>query len=158
MPAPMGNKNAKGNKGGGRPTKFKKEFSKIAYQMCLLGAKDEEIAKAIDVSVKTLNEFKKLYVEFNTALKEGKQMADAEVSASLYQRAVGYSHDDVDIKVVNGRIVKTKIRKHYPPDTTAAIFWLKNRQKHNWRDKQEHGFTDLDGKDILLGYGKEDDD
>ena len=36
--------------------------------------------------------------------------------------------------------------------------WLKNRQKHNWRDKQEHGFTDLDGKDILLGYGKEDDD
>ena len=47
MPAPMGNKNAKGNKGGGRPTKFKKEFSKIAYQMCLLGAKDEEIAKLL---------------------------------------------------------------------------------------------------------------
>ena len=94
----------------------------------------------------------------SNSLKLPTRCACSEVSASLYQRALGYSHDDVDIKVVRGKIVKTKIRKHYPPDTTAAIFWLKNRQKHNWRDKQEHGFTDLDGKDILLGYGKEEDD
>jgi hypothetical protein len=27
--------------------------------------------------------------------------------------------------------------ERYPPDTAAAIFWLKNRQPKHWRDKVE---------------------
>ncbi|MDR8011858.1 terminase, partial [Escherichia coli] len=44
---------------------------------------------------------------------------------------------DIDIRVIENRIVETPLEKYYPPDTTAAIFWLKNRQKDKWRDKQE---------------------
>jgi hypothetical protein len=27
--------------------------------------------------------------------------------------------------------------EHYPPDTTACIFWPKNRRRDKWRDKHE---------------------
>jgi hypothetical protein len=57
---------------------------------------------------------------------------------------MGYEHDEVDIRVVSGEIVQTPIRKIYPPDTTAGIFWLKNRQKAQWRDRID---TELSGKD-----------
>ena len=52
---------------------------------------------------------------------------------------MGYEHQEDDIKVVDKQIVITPTIKHYPPDTTAGIFWLKNRQRDKWRDKQEHG-------------------
>ena len=71
------------------------------------------------------------------SLKVGKDIPDQNVERSLYQRAIGYSHPDVDIRVVDGDVVQTEIVKHYPPDTTAAIFWLKNRKPKDWRDKQE---------------------
>ena len=64
-------------------------------------------------------------------------VADAEVSDRLYQRAMGFVAPDIDIRVIENRIVETPLEKYYPPDTTAAIFWLKNRQKDKWRDKQE---------------------
>ena len=50
----------------------------------------------------------------------------------------------MDIKVVDGIIVKTKLIKHYPPDSTAMIFWLKNRQKEKWRDKHDVGLPDFE--------------
>jgi ssDNA-binding replication factor A large subunit len=64
------------------------------------------------------------------------------VSARLVERAMGYSHPDVDIRTIsvgNGfsEIVKTPIIKHYPPDTAAASLWLRNRQPDKWRDKPE---------------------
>lgn len=137
MPAPKGNSNAVGNKGGGRKTSYKKEYSRIAYNAALLGATDENLANLFDVSEKTISTWKKSVVEFSTALKKGKDIADGMVVKSLFQRALGYSHKDVDIKVIDDQIVITKLTKHYPPDTTAAIFWLKNRQSRSWRDKTE---------------------
>ena len=65
-------------------------------------------------------------------------MADANVADRLYQRAMGYEAPDVDIRVVDGQIIETPLTKYYPPDTPAAIFWLKNRQKAKWRDKLEN--------------------
>lgn len=56
---------------------------------------------------------------------------------SLFARATGYEHDEVDLRVIDKAIVETPIRKYYPPDTTAAIFWLKNRRPGEWRDKQD---------------------
>lgn len=89
------------------------------------------------VSVVTLNTWKKRYPDFLSSLKAGKDEADSKVGEALYQRALGYSHPEVDIKMYKGMIIETEIVKHYPPDTTAAIFWLKNRQKLRWRDQQE---------------------
>ena len=135
MPAPKGNKNAKGNKGGGRPTSYRDEFVELAYQLSLLGATDAQMADAMNVDESTINNWKKAHVEFFEALKKGKTIADAEVAQALYHRALGYEHSDVHITNYQGEITETDIIKHYPPDTAAAFIWLKNRS--GWRDKQE---------------------
>lgn len=148
MGAPEGNINALDNPGGGRPTEYKKEYCRMAYRSALLGATDEDLADLFDVSERTITTWKQEHIEFSSALKKGKELADGKVVESLYKRATGYSHPDVDIKMFDGKVITTKLTKHYPPDTTAAIFWLKNRQKKAWRDKQEIGLTDNEGKDV----------
>jgi hypothetical protein len=57
--------------------------------------------------------------------------------------AMGFEHDSEEIKVISmgkegSAIERVAIRKIYPPDPTAAIFWLKNRQSAKWRDKHEN--------------------
>lgn len=121
----------------GRPTKYKKEFAEQARKLCLMGATDAELADFFEVEEKTINNWKKAHSEFLQSIKKGKQLADANVASKLYHRATGYAHPDSDIKVIDDEIVITPLVKYYPPDTTAAIFWLKNRQKDKWRDKQE---------------------
>jgi len=121
----------------GRPTKYKPEFAAQAEKLCRLGATDIEIADFFEVDVRTVYRWKGEHDEFCQALKIAKAEADDRVERSLYARASGYEHDEVDIRVIDGKIVETPIRKFYPPDTTAAIFWLKNRKPEQWRDKQE---------------------
>lgn len=120
----------------GRPTKYKEEYNEQAYKLCLLGHTDAELAAFFDVSETTINNWKLEYPDFLESIKKGKEIADGEIVQSLYSRAVGYSHAEVDIKVIDGRIVQTELVKHYPPDATSMIFWLKNRQPKKWRDKQ----------------------
>jgi len=129
---------------GGRPTKYKPAFNTQAYKLCLLGATDKELAEFFEVQESTVNNWKIEYPRFLESLKRGKLKADAIVAEKLFRRATGYSHPDIDIKVINDKIVKTPLIKNYPPDTTAAIFWMKNRRKDNWRDKQVIDI-DLDG-------------
>ena len=121
----------------GRPTLYKVEYDDQAYKYCLLGATDATLATFFSVNEDTVHEWKKVHASFSESIKAGKEVADAKVADSLYNRAMGYTHDDVDLKMFQGEIISTPIKKHYPPDTTAAIFWLKNRQKANWRDKSE---------------------
>lgn len=121
----------------GRPSKFKSEFIAQAEKLCKLGATDIELADFFEVDVRTLYRWKGENEEFCQALKTGKQVADERVERSLFARANGYEHDEVDIRVVDHAIVQTPIRKYYPPDTTACIFWLKNRKPAEWRDKVE---------------------
>lgn len=120
----------------GRPTKYKPEYNEQAYKLCLLGATDKEMADFFGVEEKTINNWKHEFPKFLQSLKKGKIVADSEVAEKLYQRACGYSHDDVHIGLYSGKPVITKLIKHYPPDTAAAFIWLKNRA--GWRDKQEH--------------------
>lgn len=122
----------------GRPTAYKPEYAKQAEKLCALGATDVELADFFDVEVRTIYRWKSEHDAFCQALKVGKDVADERVTRSLYARANGYEHDEVDIRVIEGKIVQTPLRKHYPPDTTAAIFWLKNRRKDEWRDKIDH--------------------
>lgn len=55
----------------------------------------------------------------------------------MFERATYYSHPDTHISNFQGDITVTPLTKHYPPDTTACIFWLKNRKPKDWRDKVE---------------------
>lgn len=142
----------------GRPTDYKHEYNEQARKLCLLGAVDRELADFFDVEESTINNWKLKHPEFLESIKAGKELADSNVVDRLYQRAMGFEHDSEEIKVVsdgagNGSsIERVPIRKIYPPDTVAAIFWLKNRQKDKWRDKTETGFTDSQGNDRPLIY------
>lgn len=126
----------------GRPSKFKLEFIDQAKKLCKLGLTDKELAEFFEVAESTLNLWKREHPGFSESLKGGKAIADAEVVEKLYQRATGYEHPEDDIRAVNGEIVITPTIKHYPPDTTAAIFWMKNRQPQKWRDKVEPSLED----------------
>lgn len=126
-------------RGRGRPSGFKKEFAEQARKLCLLGATDVEVANFFEVSTQTIDNWKVKHPEFFGALKAGKKEADDRVVRSLYQRAVGYSHPETKFFQNAGEVITAETMKHYPPDTTACIFWLKNRDKENWRDKVEHG-------------------
>jgi len=118
----------------GRPTDYRPEYAQQAEKLCRLAATDIEIADFFQVDVRTIYRWKEAHDEFCQALKTGKELADERVERSLFARATGYEHDEEDIRVVNGEIVRTPIRKYYPPDTTAGIFWLKNRRKEQWRE------------------------
>lgn len=120
------NKFKKGNtisigNNGGRPTDFKTEFIELAYNYTLLGATDEKLAEYFNVTKTTINNWKHSQPEFLDSIRRGKDLADIEVVNSLLGKAKGYDKGD----------------KHYPPDTTAIIFWLKNRQPKLWRDRTE---------------------
>jgi len=130
-----------------RPTKYKEEFPKQAYKLCLIGATDAQLANFFEVTESTLNNWKHEYPEFLESLKDGKSVADGEVAKSLFHRAKGYSHKAVHISNYQGEIAQTEIIKEYPPDTTACIFWLKNRQSEMWRDKREYAVNE-DNRDI----------
>jgi hypothetical protein len=132
----------------GRPSKYTDKTAEQARKLCLLGATDEQLADHFEVALSTISGWKNEHPEFLEALKAGKEEADARVAERLFQRAMGYEHDEVDIRVVSGEIVQTPIRKYYPPDTTAGIFWLKNRQKANWRDRIDTEITGKDGGPI----------
>lgn len=119
-------------------SKYKAEYDNQAYKLCLLGATDKELANFFNVCEDTIYEWKKVHPSFSEALKNGKEVADAEIASKLYHRAKGYDCPEVITATHAGQITDTmEVTKHYPPDTTAAIFWLKNRQRGKWRDKQE---------------------
>ncbi len=134
---------------GGRPTKFKQEMVEQARKLCELGATDKDVADFFNVTTRTLYRWQIERPEFCHALTLGKDGPDNRVERSLFHRANGYSHKAVKIfadpKTGMEHIVEYE--EHYPPDTSAAIFWLKNRRPADWRDRQE--LTGAEGKDLV---------
>lgn len=126
----------------GRPSKYKDEYTEQAYKLCLLGATDKELADFFNVQESTINYWKEHQEGFSESLKRGKEQADALVASKLFHRAIGYEHEDTQFATFQGEITDSQTYiKHYAPDTTAAIFWLKNRQPSKWRDKTDHEIT-----------------
>ena len=119
----------------GRPTKYKTEYCKHAAKLCKLGATDADLAEFFEVNEDTINEWKKVHPSFSESLKEAKEhFDDSKVEASLARRAQGFMRVK---EVFNPEGVKELIQEEVPPDTTACIFWLKNRRSAKWKDKQE---------------------
>jgi len=127
-----------GHSGMGRPSSYRGEYAEQAVKLYRLGVTDQEIAGFFDVSVATLNRWKHAYPDFMESVKNGKMHADANVADSLYRRACGYSHVATKFVTHKGIITdREEYVKHYPPDTQACIFWLKNRRPDLWREKVE---------------------
>lgn len=141
---------------GGRPTKYLPEYVDVVYKLCLLGLKDVEIAKFFEVSDSTLALWKVEHQEFSDAQKRGKEDADKDVAVKLRDRALGYEHPEDKIFLGPGGVpVIVPTIKHYPPDPTAAIFWLKNRHPDKWRDKKE--LTGEEGGPLVVVFKGRDD-
>jgi transcriptional regulator with XRE-family HTH domain len=136
--------------GGGRKSKYNPDMVKAVKALTKQGLTDEQLAEFFGVHKDTIQNWKKQFPLFFDSLKTGKAIADTKVEAALYQRAIGYSTPDVHISCYEGAITVTPIIKHYPPDTTAQIFWLKNRKPKQWRDKQdiEHS-GEINGNKII---------
>ena len=140
----------------GRPTAYDPTtHPERAYKLCMIGLTDEQLGLAFGIAPATVGLWRRNHPEFALACQRGKEEADAVVAQSLFHRAKGYSHPEEVIKVIDGEIVKVDTTKHYPPDTTACIFWLKNRQRQNWRDVWAMEHTGKDGKPLELNVKAE---
>ena len=118
-----------------RPTDYRQEYAEQARKLCLLGFTDKQLAVFFDVNESTINRWKQKYPEFCKSIKSGKVVADAQVAESLFKRATGIEVTEVEVRDDGKKKVKRVTKKHIPPDPTAQIFWLKNRQPELWRDK-----------------------
>ena len=113
------------------------------------GLTDEQIASNMGVAYSTLKVWKEKYSAVSAALKKGKEVIDIQVENALLKRALGYSYNEVTRERIRDpetgetslEITKT-VKKEVVPDTTAQIFWLKNRKPKEWRDRKE---TEISG-------------
>ena len=102
-----------------------------------MGYTDKNLADFFEVSEATINNWKHDHDGFLESLKAGKVIADATVTASLYERAIGYSHTEEKVFCSNGEIITHETEKKYPPDPISMKYWLNNRQPKVWREKVE---------------------
>ena len=107
----------------GRPSKatewLTEERLNLIRMWCRDGLTEEQIAHKIDVGVSTFSEWKKRYPKLQDALKEGKEFADSQVENALFQAAIA-------------------------GNTTAQIFWLKNRRRDKWADHPTPVFAQIE--------------
>lgn len=108
------------------------------------GLTDEQIAKNLGIAYSTFREYKNKHSALSAALKRGKEVVDIEVENALLKRALGYKYNEVTKELIVDKetgeeeLKVTKvITKEVVPDTTAQIFWLKNRKPEDWRDKKD---------------------
>lgn len=120
----------------GRPTKFSSTENLRIAALYGSGRTDRQVAAIMEISPRTLETWKVQFPDFLQSLKEGKDVADQMVEASLFHRAIGYSVEEKKVFCTKeGEIVEADTIRHYPPDSTAAIFWLKNRKRDKWCDQ-----------------------
>ena len=121
----------KGNKTGPK-TKYDPDTTpQLCFNLALLGLMNVEIASVLQIPVKTLELWLQTYPILLKNIRDGKRIADANVAQALYKSATGFSVDDTFIAIYKGKPVIVPIKKYYPPNTGAAIFWLKNKTRDN---------------------------
>ena len=140
MPQPAATSSSSQKNKGGRPSLYNKSLCDAVRALARRqdqSLTDEQIAAHLGVGVSTIYDWKKIYPEFSEAIKESKSKADSLVESALYKRAFGFEYDEVKKVSDEGGLIKTEItKKQVAPDTTAQIFWLKNRRPDLWRDAQ----------------------
>jgi hypothetical protein len=132
MPAPKGNRFAKGNKGG-RPSKYKPEYAETAQKLCArLGFTDEQLADWFEVEVRTIHRWRAEIDEFCQACRVGKSETDNLVERAAVQHMTGYY---VTVEELDKFGVVRKLRKWIPGNAHAAMKWLSARRPQVYRDQ-----------------------
>lgn len=138
---------------GGRPSKYNDELHpKLIKALMEQGKTIPEACEEMGISTSTYWLWSTEHERFSIAIKDAREKADEIVEQSLYRMAKGYEHVVEKPMIVGdgmgeGHVEIVKYTERLAPNTTAMIFWLKNRKPKEWRDKQEIGVTDKDGND-----------
>ena len=138
MPARRGNQYAKGNKGGGAPTKYMPEYVDIAARLCEKGLIDGEIADVLGVCERTIHSWKLAHEEFSAALERSKGLVNDMVEQTLIMKAQGFERK-VEKATASGKSVM--INEYFPPDFSSIKLWLQNRMPDVYRDRTEKNIT-----------------
>ncbi len=141
----------------GRPTKYDAEYHPLmAWSYMQQNMTIEECAEKMGFAPATLYNWAKKYPDFKEALSQGAEKTNADVEKSLFKRAVGYSARKLKVEYdADGDVIR-KIAEEVQvaPETTAGIFWLKNRNPRKWRDKQDMELTGKDGGPIMTAEAR----
>ena len=106
------------------------------------GLTDKQIAENMGVAYSTFRDWIKRFPALSAPLKRGKEVIDRQVENALLKRALGYEYVETTKESTDlGLTVTKQVTKQVAPDTTAQIFWLKNRKPQEWRDKKETEVT-----------------
>ncbi len=134
---------------------FKQSMVERAFELCLLGLRNNDLATAFGVHPDTIELWLRNHPEFAKAVRAGRVEADAKVAKALYERATGYSCPDTVVLTnrvteydENGKPLRSyteplivPVVKHYPPDGYSAQKWLAIRQREYWTEVQKSEHT-----------------
>jgi hypothetical protein len=126
---------------GGAPTKYDPEtFPQTARFLAQRGAILSEIADCFNVTTRALSNWLNQHPELRDAVDTGNDAFNTRVERALAERAIGFYVDLEEAKfdAETRKVIRYNVRKYYPPDVTAAIYFTKNRMSEKWRDVQRH--------------------
>lgn len=134
----------------GRPTDYNPNIHpKAAYTLAKMGLTNTKIAEGMGIATSTFHKWRDEYEAFSDAVKKGKDSADDLVEESLFKRAIGEYVKETKTKD-DGHSVTIETTEKHVADTTAMIFWLKNRRPKEWRDKRETEISGPDGEALTI--------
>lgn len=119
----------------GQPTKYKEEYDTIAYQLCLLGFIDKQIADTLGVTDTTINNWKIAHPSFFESIRQGKTLADGKMAESLFNSGIGNHY--IEEEKLDKEGVPVTLRRQIPPNVQAQSLFLRNRQPDKWRNSVE---------------------
>lgn len=130
----------------GRKSKYIEIVTKLdkVKEYARNGLTQKEIGGIIGISHETFNQYLNKYPEFAEALKTAKDEADSEVIGAIFKSAIGYEVIEEHLEYTPASSDKSKteiksvkkIKKHIKPNVMAGIWWLYNRRRNDWKQKQ----------------------
>jgi transcriptional regulator with XRE-family HTH domain len=149
-------------RGRGQPTKYQPDYVKIAQLMAERGATQDEIADGLNVTRRTVANWLARHDEFSRAVNAGNEVFNPRVERALAERAIGFYADKYVWRKTTEKerrkdkelpewVLEPSERVYYPPDTTAGIYWSKNRMKDKWANVHKvEGSTKFKSSDEIL--------
>ena len=119
----------------GRPTLYRPEYPELARRFCQLGGTNQELADFFEVSRSTIDEWLRVHPEFADAVRKGRDLIDMVVAEGLLSRALGYTHEGRKYVLQQGEEKEVRHVVHYPPHVRACMFWLRNRRRQHWLER-----------------------
>lgn len=108
-----------------------------AKELTLRRFSQNEVAEAMDVSVRTLRRWRMKYPDFDAGFEITDEDYDRRIKRSVAERATGYTIRAKRVFHHQGKVIEYELDEHVPGDLGAAKFWLTNRDPENWSDRRE---------------------